>query len=311
MIFALASAVAAITVTVPETASVRGQDLHVSSIVRVEGAEASDRARIEALTLGYTPSPGYGRVITRDEIATRLRAALPDRTVSVLGAERCRVEVETETVTGASVQAQALTALRKATEGLDVAIAAATPIADLVVPHPESRLELRPSVDVRALRSGNVSVPVQVWIDGAPYQTVQAPLLVELYRNVPVVVADVGRGQPLSASVVNVERRLVDAGLPGEPLVWQAVNGSLALRDLRAGTIVTDRDVQRALLVKRGDVVQIQVRKGGIVARSTATAAQDGYLGDRVRVTTADARRELTAVVTGRSSVELDLGGTP
>ena len=52
----------------------------------------------------------------------------------------------------------------------------------------------------------------------------------------------------------------------------------------RAGAIVTDRDVQRAQLVKRGDVVQILVKKGAITARSTAIAAQDGFLGDRVRV---------------------------
>lgn len=309
MIFAIATTLAAITVTVPETAQVRGQELHVSAIVRVEGAEASDQARIAALTLGYTPSPGYGRVITRDEIASRIRAALPDSTISVLGAERCRIEVETETVRGETLQQHALKALRDATAGLDVAISTPTPTPDVVVPRADRRFELRPNVDVQALRSGAQNVPVQVWIDGAPYQTVQAPVMIELYQKVPVVVVDVARGDALSNSVIELERRRVESTLSGNPLTWAAVPGAVALRDLRAGTIVTDRDVQRAQLVKRGDVVQILVKKGAITARSTAIAAQDGFLGDRVRVTTADTRRELTAVVTGRASVEVDLGG--
>lgn len=309
MMFLLATALTAITVTVPETAHVRGQELHVSSIVRVEGASVPDQARIDALTIGYTPSPGYGRVITRDELANRIRAALPDCTVSVIGAERCRIETETETISGTALQQSALQALREATAGLDVAVSTPTPTPDVVVPRADARFELRSSVDVRTLRSGAQSVPVQVWIDGAPYQTVQTPVVVELYQKVPVLLVDVARGEPLSASVVELERRRVEASLSGDPLSSAAVPGSVALRDLRAGSIVTDRDVQRAQLVKRGDVVQILVKKGAITARSTAVAAQDGFLGDRVRVTTAETRRELTAVVTGRGSVEVDLGG--
>ncbi len=309
MFLAIASTLLSITVTVPETAHVRGQELHVSSIVRVEGANVPDQARIDALTLGYTPSPGYGRVITRDEIASKLRAALPNQTISVVGSERCRVEVETEIVRGETLRASAMQALRDAVNGLDANVSDATPIQDVIVPRADSKLELRASVDGHNLRSGTVSVAVQMWIDGAPYQTVQAPLALEMFEKVPVLVVDVRRGEPLSASVVELKRQRVDATLQGDPLAWAAIPGATALRDLRSGTVVTDRDVQRTQLVKRGDVVQIQVRKGPVVARSTAIAAQDGYLGDKVRVTTTDAKRELTAVVNGRASVEVDLGG--
>lgn len=309
MIIAIANALLAITVTVPETAHVRGQELHVSSIVRVEGADAADKARIDALTLGYTPSPGFGRVVTRDDIAAKIRAALPDRTVSFLGAERCQVDVETEIVSGATLRASALRALNEAIAGLDATVGDASPIQDVVVPRADSKLEFRAVADARNLRSGVTSVPVQIWIDGAPYQTVQTQLTLELYEKVPVLVVDVRRGEQLSASVADFKRQRVDATLAGSPLAWAAIPGATALRDLRAGTVVTDRDVQRTQLVKRGDVVQIQVKKGPVVARSTATASQDGYLGDKIRVTTTDAKRELTAVVTGRASVEVDLGG--
>jgi flagella basal body P-ring formation protein FlgA len=309
MIFALANTLLAITVTVPETAHVRGQELHVSSIVRIEGIDVADRAGLDALTLGYTPSPAFGRVITRGEIANKIRAVLPDRTVSFLGAERCQIDVETETVRGETLRANAMRALNDVIAGLDATVSDATPIVDVVVPRADSKLELRATADPRNLRSGLATIPVQIWIDGAPYQTVQTQLTLELYEKVPVLLADVRRGEALSASVTELKRQRVEATLVGNPLPFPAVTGSTALRDLRAGTIVTDRDVQRTQLVKRGDVVQVQVKKGPVVACSSAIAAQDGFLGDRVRVTTTDAKRELTTVVTGRGSVEVDLGG--
>lgn len=309
MIFALVNTLLAVTVTVPETAHVRGQELKVSSIVRVEGAEVTDKARIDALTLGYTPAPGFGRVVTREEIAAKIRAALPNQTVSVIGAERCRIDVETETVSGEALRANAQKALNEAVANLDAAVGAAGAIADVLVPKADSRIELRAQPDTKNLRSGIVSVPVQIWIDGAPYQTVQTPLTLELFEKVPVLVTDVRRGELLSASVTEMKRQRVEATLAGSPLAWAAIPGATALRDMRAGTIVTDRDVQRAQLVKRGDVVALQVMKGPVVARSTAIASQDGYLGDKIRVTTADSKRELTAVVTARASVEVDLGG--
>jgi flagella basal body P-ring formation protein FlgA len=309
MIFALVNALLAVTVTVPETAQVRGQELHVSAIVRIEGVEPADQARIDALTLGYTPAPGFGRVITRDEIAAKVRAALPNATVSVIGAQRCRIEVETEVVKGDALRTNAQRALNEAVLGLDAAVSAAGVIQDVLVPRADSKIELRAQPDTRNLRSGVVSVPVQIWIDGAPYQTVQAPLTLELFEKLPVLVADVRRGELLSASVTELKRQRVDAAITGSPLAWAAIPGATALRDMRAGTVVTDRDVQRAQLVKRGDVVAIQVKKGPVVARATAIAAQDGYLGDKIRVTTTDTKRELTAVVTARASVEVDLGG--
>ncbi|MBL8858730.1 MAG: flagellar basal body P-ring formation protein FlgA [Planctomycetes bacterium] len=307
MIFALATSLLSITLTVPETAHVRGQELRVSSIVRIEGADASEKARIESITLGYTPSPGFGRVITRDEIAAKVRALFPRTTVSVIGAERCRVAVETEVIRGEALRASALKALREAIAGRDATVNDAGAIADVLVPRADSKLELRAVPDLRALRSGSIAVPVQVWIDGAPYQTVQTTLSLDLYETVPVLLQDVRRGEALSASSVDMQRKKVDATLQGEPLIYASISGAVATRDLRLGTVVTDRDVQRAHLVKRGDIVQIMVKKGPVIARSTALAAQDGFLGDKIRVTTAGMKRELTAVITGRGNVEVDL----
>jgi flagella basal body P-ring formation protein FlgA len=300
---------ASITISLPETAHVRGQEMRLGAIARIEGAGAADAARLEAITLGYTPSPGFARVITKSDVANKVRAAFPGTTVEVAGSDRCRIEVETQNVSGETVRAEATRALRAALAGRDATIGADGVQADIVVPRFEKGFEVRAQPDASTLRSGAVSVPVQVWIDGAPYQTVQSCFSVELYETLPVLARDLRRGDVLDGTSVTMQRVRVEAGLAGEPLSPAALPGAMVLRDMQKGALITDRDVQRARLVKQGDLVQIQVRKGAVVARATAIAAQDGCLGDKVRVTTAGSQRELAAVVTGASTVEVNLTG--
>jgi flagella basal body P-ring formation protein FlgA len=303
----LALALASITLSIPSDAHVRGQDMHLGDIVRIDGADAAETARFAAITLGYTPSPGFARVLTRDEIVNKVRAALPGTAFDVAGNDRCRIELETEVVRGDAVRTEAARSLRAALNGRDATITDEGMQVDVVVPKAAKQIELHAQTDSRTLRSGIVPVAVQLWIDGSPYQTVQSTFRVELYETLPVLVADVRRGDVLAAISTELRRVRVDASLSGEPLSPSALPGATLTHDMQKGMVVTDRDVQRAQLVKQGDLVQIQVRKGPVIARATAIAAQDGCLGDRVRVTTASSSRELTAVVTGRGSVEVDI----
>jgi flagella basal body P-ring formation protein FlgA len=305
ILFALT--LASITLSLPETAQVRGQELHLGALARIEGANASETDRLTAITLGYTPSPGFARVITREEVKSKVEAALPGTTVLFTGSERCRIEAETQIVRGDALRAEATRALRATLNGRDMTMAEDGLQADLIVPRAEKGFELRAQPEPRSLRSGAMSVPVQVWIDGAPYQTVQSAYRLELYESLPVLVSDMRRGDALSAASVELRRVRVDAGLVGEPLGTAALPGSTVLHDMQKGAVITDRDVQRAQLVKQGDTVQIQVKKGPVIARSTAVAAQDGCMGDKVRVITSGSKREISAVVTGHANVEVDL----
>ncbi len=307
MILALTLALASITLSIPSDAHVRGQDMHLGEVVRIDGADAAETARFAAITLGYTPSPGFARVLTRDEIVNKVRAALPGTAFTVAGSDRCRIELETEVVHGDALRTEAAQSLRTALNGRDATIADEGTQADVVVPKAANKIELHAQTDLRTLRSGIVPVSVQVWIDGSPYQTVQSTFRLELYETLPVLVADARRGDVLGAISTELRRVRVDASLAGEPLSQSAVPGATLTHDMQRGMVVTDRDVQRAQLVKQGDLVQIQVRKGPVVARATAIAAQDGCLGDRVRVTTASSKHELIAIVTGRGSVEVDI----
>jgi flagella basal body P-ring formation protein FlgA len=86
------------------------------------------------------------------------------------------------------------------------------------------------------------------------------------------------------------------------------VIGAVATRDLSADQMVTNLDVHRPLIVRRGDSLFLQVRKGGITTRVPAVAREDGAIGDRIVVTMTSNEHDMSGVVISRDMVELDLG---
>jgi flagella basal body P-ring formation protein FlgA len=148
-------------------------------------------------------------------------------------------------------------------------------------------------------------VGVQILVDGDLYQTVWTAWSVELWERHPVLTRNVMRGEALSPSVVETRRVRLGAGFRGEPLGANALLGSVAVRDLAAGSVLFGRDVQRKRLIERGDIISVEVRRGTITARTTAIAQQDGRRGDRIRVQATTSGRELVGVVVSRALVEV------
>ena len=91
----------------------------------------------------------------------------------------------------------------------------------------------------------------------------------------------------------------------GPALPPEALEGALARRDLAAGSVLGPADVERARVVRKGAIVQLEVHRGLVVARASATAQQDGRVGDRIRVRASATGRELVATVVSAELVEL------
>lgn len=302
---ALAPLVARASVALPPQVSVRGTELLLGQVAALDG-DAASLARLRSLSLGYAPAPGYVRTLQRWQIADRVRAAVPNVEIRWSGAEVCRVVPEIERVFGTELQSSAAQALEASYAGRDATIRPSGRCADIDVPRGETPVSLRVVPESRELRAGTVSIPVQVIVDGTAYQTVWVPFDVELVELVPVLARDVQRGEILGREHFESRTQRLAAGSAAFLSPERAI-GSTVLRDLPAGSRVFEADVKRTLLVKQGDTVALVVKKGAVDARAHATALQNGYLGDRIRVSTNDKTKTVTAVVAGRAHVEIDL----
>lgn len=308
MMFTLASLfLTGITVVLPGEARVRGAELALGQLATIEGDDAELAARVSALAVGHAPAPGYTRTLQRWQLEERVRTDFPGASIAFRGSGACRVILEVERVAGQAIQSAARTELAGVFGQREISIATETAVADVDVPLGAAPARLRASIDRRELRGGAWQVPVQILVDGAPYQTVWAAFQVELFDLVPVLVRDVRRGELLGSDLIETRRVRISAQEAGAFLAPEKLVGASAVRDLAAGRGVVEADVKRALLVRQGDTVELSVRKGPILARATATALQGGAIGDKVRVSTGDKNRSITGVIVGRNQIEVDL----
>jgi len=60
--------------------------------------------------------------------------------------------------------------------------------------------------------------------------------------------------------------------------------GTIALRDIKAGTIIKADDIRTPLLVKYGDIVNVLFREGGVSIKMRAKAIKEGRAGDIIEL---------------------------
>lgn len=294
------------TLVLPPETRVRGTEIALDAVAEIRCADDMLRTRLSRHPLGWAPAPGYTRTIARWQLARELERAFPDVSFTWDGAQSTRVLPEVERISGASLVAVAEAALRAELAGHDTEVRVVEAPHDLEVPLARTRSELRPGRTRSELAAGVRSVPVEVWIDGSLNRTVWTSFEVGLWSEQPVLLRPVRRGEPIDASSFVVRRTRVPAGA-GASLGADALLGASARRDLPAGATPTEQDVERARLVRPGDAIQLEVRKGSVVARAPAIAREGGSLGDRVRVTSSAGQREVVARVVGRGLVAVEL----
>lgn len=152
---------------------------------------------------------------------------------------------------------------------------------------------------------GLVALDVDVLSGEARPRTVN--LLVEVSLTRPVVVArrTINQGRVLTGHDVGLDERTFqrkdDIGLTE---VSGAI-GQEARAFLREGDTIGPQQLRVAPLVRRGELVTVWSRRGGLVVKSAGRAAADGALGDVVRVKTESGAEPFEATVTGPKTVSV------
>jgi flagella basal body P-ring formation protein FlgA len=120
-----------------------------------------------------------------------------------------------------------------------------------------------------------------------------------------VAVNAIARGERIRAGDVALE--LVKPGSP-QRITFQSLEevlGKEAARTIPAGQTLDNQCVRSPLLVKRGDVVDVFARAGGVQVSTKARAREEGSHGDLINVELLSDRRPLIARVCGIQEVEI------
>lgn len=119
-------------------------------------------------------------------------------------------------------------------------------------------------------------------------------------QKVVIVTRTLPTGAPLTRDSVILESRLLD--VPKDALkTLEGLNLFTTNRTVEGGSVLTKRLLTRAKLIRRGDSVLVSADGSGYAIQSQATALEDGYLGERIKVRSNDSGKDLFVKITGES----------
>lgn len=296
-----------VTVVLADKAEVKGLDISVSEVATIQADDPAQAALVAAASLGYAPAPGYHRILRSDIIQFDLRRALPGLEIEVIGAERCRVDPLTERLDLERLWSLASAQVEELFRGTDASIKRDSEIPEVDVPVGEAPHELRASLLDRDVDAGPKTVAIQLWIDGDLYRTVHMPFNVSLREPRWVLKQNIEAGQVLEPSLFELRRVEVSFATAQHGLPMDAVTGTIAARPIAASSVVTERDIQRPIAVRRGEIVTVIIRSGAVEARDMGVAVHEARVGEMVRVTLNSTRREVSGRAKGTGEIEIIL----
>lgn len=162
------------------------------------------------------------------------------------------------------------------------------------------------------LRLARCGQPLQTRISAAstvqvscadPVWRVFVPVQVSNVRAVLVLARPLVAGQTIAAA--DLEQRPQQTARAAQALLVdpaQAV-GRVARRHLQAGSVLSQNDLHAEQLVRRGQQVDLLIRRGSVEVRVGARALRDGALGDLIAVENLSSRKTVQGVVAADGTV--------
>jgi len=149
------------------------------------------------------------------------------------------------------------------------------------------------SPDPRSLASGATGKRRILWV----------PVAIAVMADVAIVARPVAKGQPITAGDMTIERRAGATQMPA------GVVGSIATHDLAAGTQLAARDIALPPPLPRGTQVTVDVRRGAVHVRGTATLELAARPGDPATARLAHTRTLVRGTLVAPATVVV--GDTP
>ena len=299
--------VGGVTVTLAEKSQVKGLEVTVAEVAKVTCDDPAVAARVAEANLGYAPAPGYHRILRSDLVQFDLRRALPGVEINVIGADRCRVDPVTEVVDAERLWGLGSAELEELFRGTDAAIKRDGELAIVEVPLGETPLDLRVSLVDREPEAGPKTAAIQLWIDGDLYRTVHLTFNVSLREPRWVLKRSVAAGDVLEPSMFELRRVEVTFETANQGLALEALHGTVAARPIAASMIVTERDIQRPVVIRKNELITVVIKSGQVEARDMGTAGQEARVGEMVQVKLQSTGRVVSGRATAGGRVDITI----
>jgi len=278
-----------------EAAFVKGPKLYLGDVADIEGEDADALAMIE---IGNAPRPGDTRDLHASLVTARLRnAGIELADFSIKGPAKVRTTTLHREITREEIaeSLQQFIELEMPWAIQNATVDVQRPQAELTVPDGEVEFRWRASPNYTYL--GAAAFQGEVVVDGVRERTVTVRANVEAYGDLVVAVRDIPRGSISGPSDVALRPHSLEHA-PQLAIETEAdVLGLVARKTIFPGSVLTARNVQPRILVKRRQLVNVQLAAGALNVTTQAEAMMDGRAGDTIILKNVRSEEQFRGVV--------------
>lgn len=130
---------------------------------------------------------------------------------------------------------------------------------------------------------------------------------VSLKQDIVTVKHELPRHHVLDASDLTTIVKDISGLRRGYSTDIQSLVGMQLKRNARSGSVIYSHQLQLPDIIKKGDLVTVITRRGGLVVSTSGVAMNDGSKGEKIRVENQRSERILQATIVGPGSVEVIL----
>lgn len=296
----------ALEIRLRQQVEVAGDMVRLGELGEILGAEGGLQQALEPLELFAAPEPGGERKLSAAEISqmfAQKAAGMPE--VSWSGAKTLTLKRPGQQFGPAQIEALIAQFLQQNKAKLpkaQVRFRISQPPAPFTLPAGKVSSEIIPS-DPGLLKSRSMTLIFRA--DGRLLKTLLVRGEMEVITAVVAAAADLERGALLSATDLQLIER--DLGGLRDPYRDPAeLLGKKLKRPVRAGEILLPTMVDSPAVIKRGDVVSMQLRGAGFSLSAQGIARQDGLVGETILVRNSNSRQDISCQVTGPGQVSVE-----
>ena len=296
----------AVQVQLKEEAHVRSGKVLLKDIASIEGTDAAAVKNIGSFPIIDAPEFGAVKTFSRhqiEEIIFRAWDASPE--IRISGAPIVQITLQGRRITAQEIVPVLKAFIMERTPWLEQEIEVYS-IKNLEkIEVPAGEFDLRISDKSPVFGKGKILVSFDAVRSGKSLTSFWMTAGIRVHARILTARKRIPYGKVMTPDdIALAEKEIEDpeSALIREP---SEVIGKVTKRSFSPGDPLNREALMKPFLVKSGDTVQLRLERNGLILTSQVTAAQDGRLGQVIKVRNLEFSSVLKARVTGRAQVEM------
>ncbi len=293
-----------IQIQVKKNALVHQDVIYLGEIADIRAGGFLQQA-LEKIALGRSPRPGDLDQVDRQRIISLIQSQpyLEPGQVTLACPDQVFVKRASQTLDRQRIQ-----------QTVDQMLAARFPDRQYIVSglkirglktYPSGEIQLVPDAGNLVNRNGRLSLYLDVLINNEKQNRLAVSGTLQVMSPVVCAKKNLRRGEKIARSDVKITPKNLfdlDKDVVARP---EEIDGMLLRSDISKGQVVTMRMLEKAPVIRKGDIVSLVAKKGSLVIVTSGISKEDGFLNAAISVENITSGQQVKARVKSRSQVEV------